>query len=118
MSQQEPNHASGEQEIGGGDPNTPATVLVGVVGAILTFVVIVALQALFYNVESQTVSRVNQGDPRRLSRRRAEQLEAINSYGWVDRQEGTVTVPIDRAMELVLDELAESGSSGAERPGE
>jgi len=100
----------GQGEVGGGDPHTPTIVLVGIVGAILLFVIIVALQALFYNAETQTVSRINQGDPRQLSRLRAEQLEAISSYGWVDQRQGTVTIPIERAMELTVRDLADQGS--------
>ena len=94
-------------QAGGTDPDTSVTVVVGIVGAILVFVIIVALQALFYDCESQTVSRINRGDPRLLSRVRAEQLESINSYGWKDRQKGVVTIPIDKAMELVVKDLAE-----------
>ncbi len=107
MSEPQSKHARRQEEVGGGDPNTPATVLVGVVGAILTFVVIVLVQAVFYNAEAQTVSRINQGDPRQLSRLRAQELEAINAYGWKDRKKGVVTIPIDRAMELVVRELGE-----------
>ncbi len=107
MSETEPTREDAVQpEVGGGDPNTQATVLVGIVGAILVFVVIVWLQVLFYDVQDQQVVRINVGDPRQLSLLRAEQLETINSYGWKDQQEGLVTIPIDRAMELVVRELA------------
>ncbi len=37
---------------------------------------------------------------------KAEQLDAIRHYRWVDRETGTVTVPIDRAMELIVEERA------------
>jgi len=31
------------------------------------------------------------------------QQNLLNSYGWIDRQEGIVRLPIDRAMELLLE---------------
>lgn len=30
------------------------------------------------------------------------QQQILNSYGWIDRQSGVVRLPIDRAMELIL----------------
>jgi hypothetical protein len=33
---------------------------------------------------------------------RAQEDNQLNSYGWVDRRAGVVRVPIERAMELVL----------------
>ena len=32
----------------------------------------------------------------------AEEVE-LNSYGWIDRNAGTVRIPIDRAMQLILE---------------
>ena len=87
------------------DPDTSATIVVGVVGAIVVFAIIVALQALFYNVEaSETVSKVYSVAPEQYSRLRADQLETLNSYRWIDRKNGVVGIPIDRAMELVVQE--------------
>jgi hypothetical protein len=40
-----------------------------------------------------------------LSEYRAEQSEAAGTYGWIDRQEGRVRLPIDRAMELTVQDL-------------
>ena len=38
-----------------------------------------------------------------LARLRAAEDVDLNSYGWVDRNAGTVRIPIDRAMQLVLE---------------
>lgn len=100
MSQTHENHT---EEVGGGDPNTPTLVLVGIVGAILTFVAIVGVQALFYNAENQASRIINADDSSLASRLRAEQLETINTYRWKDREKGIVTIPIDRAMDLVVE---------------
>ncbi|MBI2876765.1 MAG: hypothetical protein HYY20_07780 [Candidatus Tectomicrobia bacterium] len=37
-----------------------------------------------------------------LAKMRAEEDARLNSYGWVDPQAGTVRIPIDRAMERIL----------------
>src|SRR5581483_882040 len=33
----------------------------------------------------------------------AAQNEKLNSYGWIDRSNGIVRIPIDRAMDLILE---------------
>jgi hypothetical protein len=34
---------------------------------------------------------------------RQSQQDLLNTYGWIDRQNGVVRMPIDRAMELLLE---------------
>jgi hypothetical protein len=36
-----------------------------------------------------------------LAKKRAAEDSVLNSYGWIDRQQGTVRIPIDRAMDLL-----------------
>jgi hypothetical protein len=44
-----------------------------------------------------------QSDPAaELARVQQAQREKLGSYAWVDRQKGTVRIPIDRAMALVV----------------
>jgi hypothetical protein len=38
-----------------------------------------------------------------LTELRAVEDVDLNSYGWIDRNAGTVRIPIDRAMQLLLD---------------
>jgi hypothetical protein len=38
-----------------------------------------------------------------LTELRAAEDADLNSYGWVDRNTGTVRIPIDRAMQLLID---------------
>ncbi len=40
--------------------------------------------------------------PEDLKRYHTEQDAILKSYGWVDRDAGTVRIPIDRAMEILL----------------
>ena len=96
------------------DPDTSTLALIGVVGAILIFVIIVLLQGLFYRVEQAEIDRKVLGQaPETLTRIRAEQEEGLRSYRWINEQEGIVSIPIDRAMELVVREMSDREESGA-----
>jgi hypothetical protein len=87
------------------DPNVPASAMVGIVGAILLFVIIVALQALFYSMEERELAdKVYSQKYEELQRLDADQLEQLNSYGWISEPDGVTRIPIERAMELVVAE--------------
>ena len=38
-----------------------------------------------------------------LERRREHEASTLGSYGWIDREQGLVRIPIERAMELALE---------------
>ena len=64
-----------------------------------------------------------QVNPRQdLLRFRAGQQQSLDSYAWEDRSAGTVRVPIDRAMELLLQKglpvAPEKASAEADNPAE
>ena len=83
------------------DPNVPASAVVGIIGAVLLFVIIVGLQALFYRMQdAELADKVYSQPYEQLRQLDADQLEQLNSYGWVDQQAGTVHIPIERAMQL------------------
>ena len=87
------------------DPDVPASAVVGIVGAILLFAIIVGLQALFYRMEEGERSRkVYEQPDQALQQLDADQLGTLTSYGWVDQQRGVVHIPIERAMALVVEE--------------
>jgi hypothetical protein len=92
----------------GADPNAQWTVIIGIVGAILTFATIVALQVLFHRVSAEEQARKSAMPNDDLVRIRAAQLEHLNSYRYLDPAAGRVAIPIDRAKELVLVELNET----------
>jgi hypothetical protein len=88
---------------GGSEPDTSMTAVVGVVFAILLFVVVVLLQAYFYRQEAEeNLHKVVAVAPEELAELRAQQQEALGTYRWVDVNRGTVTIPIERAMALVV----------------
>jgi hypothetical protein len=55
-----------------------------------------------------------QVEPRlELDHYRQEQQQMLNSYGWVDRPNGIVRIPIDRAMNLLLERGLPTRAQGA-----
>lgn len=46
--------------------------------------------------------RLQVSAPEDLKRMRAEEDSVLNSYGWVDRQNGVVRIPIERAIDLLV----------------
>jgi hypothetical protein len=85
----------------GTGPNVPATVVVGVVGALLLFLLVVLLQALYFRAEErERRTKVVAVPSEELTQLRSEQEALLGSYRWIDRGAGVVGIPIERAMEL------------------
>jgi hypothetical protein len=90
------------------DPNVQKIAMVGVIGVIVLFALIVGLQTLFYNVETaEREIKFGAGDPLELARLRTEQLEKLHAYRWIDKSKGIVGIPIDLGMELTVREAGE-----------
>jgi len=104
-----------------GEPNTQVTVVVGIVGAVLLFVLVVLLQAFFYHAERDEVARkVVAVAPEEL-RHCGAAAGDLHSYRWVDEKTGVVAIPIERATELLVQESATGvrprGGRECRRPG-
>ena len=52
-----------------------------------------------------------------LARYRAAQESTLNSYGWVDQKAGVVRIPIDRAMDLLLERGLPARARAAQQGG-
>ena len=88
------------------DPNTPAILLIGIVGSIGLFAIVVGLTAVYQNVEyEQMQDKVYDVVPQELAQLRAKQQAKINDYRHLPGDEGRIALPIERAMELSVDEL-------------
>lgn len=97
------------------DPSTPTIVVIGFIGAILTFAIIVALQALYYHANEREVAAKSAGYvPAQLTQQRSAQQADLATYGWVDQANGVARIPIDRAMDLTVGEL-QAGGAGRDR---
>ena len=91
------------------DPKSSPLAVIGVISAVLLIVIIVWLQAIFYRYEDAELRRkLYDQVPEELARLRAEQQEALYSYRWIDEKRGVVSIPIDRAMDLIAEESGRS----------
>lgn len=94
--------------------NTSQLAVIGFVSAIVTFVIIVGLQVLYF----YTVERVSSPQPASAvsssESKLATQQAEMSQYGWIDRPAGQLSIPIERAMSLVLEELINAQSKQGE----
>ena len=102
-------HAHIAVEIDDSDPKSTPTLLVGVVGMILLMVIVLLVEVLFHRTsEAEIYRKVISEQPLELRQVQAEQLEQLNGYRWVSEPEGEAAIPIERAIDLVVEE-ARSG---------
>jgi hypothetical protein len=93
------------------DLNPVKIAQVGFLGALVTFVLILALQVLYYSaVNQETEQKVIQSPTTDSDTLLAEQAVKLTRYGWIDREKQQVTIPIDRAMQVVVNELSAAPS--------
>src|SRR5438105_1461700 len=81
-----------------------------------TWVGVVLLFALFGVIVVAVIGPVPRGDSyeqmradaraKKLKDARDEESKALTAYAWIDKNKGTVRLPIDRAMELTVADLA------------
>ena len=85
------------------DVSTQNITVIGICGAVGTFVIIIGLQSMYYRFESQEYQRkvvtVQTVGPDSLLN---DQRSRLNSYGWIDRERRLVGIPIDDAMSLTV----------------
>jgi hypothetical protein len=96
-----------------GDPKASSTFVVLAIGALLILVIVIALQAFYYNSdEEERAGKITAQVPEELARLRNQELEQLNGYRWVDQARGVASIPIDRAMELVVREQGGQPAAG------
>jgi hypothetical protein len=75
----------------------------GFIGIFLIFVVI--LYVGYVPDRSQTIDGAYRAARKAgIDEVRSRQRELVSTYGWVDRENGIVRIPVDRAMDLVVTE--------------
>jgi hypothetical protein len=88
--------------------NTPLIVVIGILAGIVVFLFVVLMQAYFFRQQNEEETRkvveVKSDD---LTAATAQQKAALHSYRWIDRQKGIVGIPIERAMDLVVQDAAQ-----------
>ena len=84
------------------DPDALTTATVGIVGTILVIVVVVFVQGLYESMHRAEFQRKVVAEvPAELRSLRAAQRARLNETGWVDKPNGIVAIPIERAMQLL-----------------
>ena len=85
--------------------DTGLIITIGILLLVLVFVLILLVQGWFYKAErDEYVRKVIEPRSEDLASAVAEQQEALHSYRIADPEQGTIAIPIERAMELVARE--------------
>ena len=88
------------------DLNTPMIMVIGLISAVATFVIILGLIGLYHTVRvrQETASTgVEYADPDTVLN---SQAAALREAAWIDPGQGQVRLPIDVAMQKVVDAYA------------
>ena len=94
------------------DLNIPVIATVGAVSVILTVASIFFVQSLyngFFNAEFRR--KITEAPVTQARSKLAEQDAKLSRYSWLDREQGITSIPIERAMLLVVDDLVEQSGS-------
>ena len=111
--------AANKENQGGFEQSDVNVIAVGKFGIMLLLCTIVAMAlvvGLFKVLQSMEGGKAASMDPTHafplpqvqktpvldLEKYRAGETQALNSYGWVDQQKGVVRIPIDKAMDMVV----------------
>jgi hypothetical protein len=89
--------------------NSGLLTVIGVFLAVAVVLIVVLLQAWFYNWKEDlaTARNLPSNDPQTLlGRVMVEHQEQLNGNHWINRDAKVLAIPIDRAMDLVAKEMA------------
>jgi hypothetical protein len=89
------------------DVKTFTVALVGFVGAIVLVAIVFLLQVVYYRMAADQFKQKDLERPlTELQGALSAQQAKLTQYRWVDQAKGVVAIPIDRAMDLVVREMA------------
>src|SRR5690606_21472899 len=89
------------------DLNVPMIAVVGVMACIITLATVLGFHVLYYRAEKQqTLEKVVRAESAEAGNLLANQQAKLARYGWLNREQGQVAIPIERAMDIVVKELA------------
>lgn len=87
--------------------NTSAIVLVGFMSAILTFAIIIGVQAMFYSAQqAELVKKDIDVADARVIETITQQRQKLTGYSWADDAKKKVSLPIEQAMAKVVEKEA------------
>jgi len=100
-----PRDTGAEQARASDGLDVVATAFWGAIGVVLIVVLILAVQAFYFRYQQQVVERkVVQPPFHELVELRSRQEAQLHAYRMLDAKTGRVAIPIERAMELVLED--------------
>ena len=83
--------------------NVPLVVTIGIVSGILLLVLVIGVQAWYQSEEeAEEAQKAVEYPNNALISLKTDQLANINTYRWVDKKGGVVTIPIDLAMKIMV----------------
>ena len=86
--------------------NASLIFMIGAIASLIIAIVIVLLYALYQReLDRELERKVVAQQPQALTSVQAAQEVQLYTYGWLDREAGIVSIPIDRAMALTIKEL-------------
>ena len=86
--------------------NTPVIAAVGLLAVLGLVAFVLLLQIVYYQAETQQEYEKIIAQPDvELDNLKTQQQGKLASYAWVNEKQKVVAIPIDRAMDLVLDDL-------------
>ena len=80
--------------------------ILGVLGSLLIFIFIIIIAYLPNRSESIDSERIKERELN-LKQNKAAQQSQANNYGWIDKTAGVIRIPIDEAVELAVEKLAQ-----------
>lgn len=87
------------------DPRVGPTLYVIFIGLVLFVAICLGLTAYFRTVEKgEQYTKVVMQGPADLTQLLTEQRAQLAGYRWLDPRQGRLAIPIDRAMELIVEE--------------
>lgn len=90
------------------EPNARAIAIFGVTAIVLLVAMVLGLQAYYDRVlQQQVYVQVLAPESQTLTALRAREDEELHTYRYIDRDKGTVRLPIERAEELLALEASQ-----------
>ncbi len=100
------------------DLSTSRIALVGLIGAIATFAIIVLLQVMYYQYTDQQSLRDQDEPSAELAAVVSRQQALLARYAWVNEQQKIAAIPIERAMELTIADFRAAANPAKVKPQE
>ena len=89
------------------DPQSFSTLTVGLVGLFIIAALVLFLEFIYKSTyQAELRRKVIAEQPLELRDAQSQQREQLMGYRWVDEKAGVVTIPIERAMDLIVEEAA------------